>query len=152
MNKATVTTIIVIIILLLVGWFFFWRMPKDTGEMVGEDQGSMEESGVLITAKHEYNNGTHIIAGEVSLPTPCHILATDSEVSNGGKEVLVFFDVTTQAETCAQVVTPARFKIEFQAAEDARISALWNGMGADLNLIPVAPGETLDEFEIFIKG
>ena len=105
-----------------------------------------------ITAKHEYADGTHVIAGEVGLPTPCHLLETRSIVTKGGQAVVLEFIASTQAEACAQVITPSRFKIELDADEDAVFSATWNGDRAELNLIPVAEGETLDEFEIFIKG
>lgn len=151
MNKATLITIIVIVGLLLVGWLVFWR--NDPVASNTEPQENVpEDSGMRITAKHEYRDGIHTVAGEVSLPTPCHILSTDTEVSTDGSEALILFESTTKAETCAQVITPARFKIDFEANEDAVITALWNGLKAELNLVPVGEGETLDDFELFIKG
>lgn len=152
MNKATLTTIIVIIGLLLIGWLLFWRNDPIASNVTPPAEEEIQDSGMRITAKHEFSDGTHIIAGEVSLPTPCHILTTESRVTNEGADVLISFESSTQAETCAQVITPARFKIEFEAREDVVFSALWNGEKAELNLVPVAEGETLDEFELFIKG
>lgn len=154
MNKATVITLIVIVLLLLVGWFAFWR---DGGqiEQVVEDETQMEEvEAMLITAKHEFSDGTHIIAGEVNLPTPCHILNTSVDVTKGTDpdQAIINFESTTQAETCIQVIAPTRFKVDFEADENAEITATWNGKKVDLNLIPVAEGESLDDFEIFIKG
>lgn len=151
MNKTSLIIIVGVIAVLLLSWLFFWRdnpnvsVPKGDAEVV-------EDSGVLITAKHEYKDGIHSIAGEVGLPTPCHILMTGSEVKNNGLEAVLTFESSTKADMCAQVITPARFKIDFEATEDAVISALWNGKKAELNLIPVGEGETLDEFEMFIKG
>ncbi|PIR38006.1 MAG: hypothetical protein COV34_02875 [Candidatus Zambryskibacteria bacterium CG10_big_fil_rev_8_21_14_0_10_42_12] len=155
MNKATITTIIVIMGLLLLGWLLFWRNGGPEVPVVEEnDDTQIEDSGVLITAKHEFSDGTHVVAGEVNLPTPCHILNVNPVVTRGTDpdQVIIEFEVTTQAEACAQVITPTRFKVDFEAEKDAEITATWNGMRADLNLIPVAEGESLDDFEIFIKG
>ena len=151
MNKATLFTIVAIIALLLFGWLFFWRNDPVATNVVPPKE-EIKDSGVRITAKHEYDSGTHIIAGEVGLPTPCHILETRSTVTDTGSVVVLDFIVTTQAESCAQVITPARFKIDVEAQQDAVFSARWNDMRAELNLVPVAEGETLDEFELFIKG
>lgn len=154
MNKATVVTLIVIVLLLLIGWFAFWR---DGGQIepVIQDETEMEaDEAMLITAKHEWSEGTHVIAGEVNLPTPCHILNTSVDVTKGTDpdQAIINFESTTQAETCIQVIAPTRFKVEFEADENVEISATWNGAVVDLNLIPVAQGESLDDFEIFIKG
>lgn len=106
-----------------------------------------------INAKHQYKDGRHIIAGEANVPTPCHILATDALVAESMPEqVTVRFIASSSADACAQVLTPARFKVEFQASEKAIIKATWNGDPVELNLIPAGPGEDLDEFELFIKG
>ncbi len=151
MNKTSLITIVGVIAVLLLSWLFFWRDNPNVS-VPKEDSGVVEDSGVLITAKHEYKEGVHTIAGEVGLPTPCHILATDYIMKSGPREVVLTFESSTKADACAQVITPARFKIDFKATEDAAISALWNGKKAELNLIPVGEGETLDEFEMFIKG
>ena len=55
-------------------------------------------------------------------------------------------------EVCAQVVTPARFKVSVGADKNAKLSATFNGQPVTLNLIEAAPGENLDNFELYIKG
>lgn len=108
---------------------------------------------ITITAKHQFEDGHHIVAGELDLPTPCHILDWNVVVAESYPEqVTINFTETTQADTCAQVITPARFKVEFDATGTAAISATVNGKPAVLNLIPAEPGEDLNDFEIYIKG
>ena len=125
-------------------------------ETPSQDEGRPD---ITITAKHQFEGGHHIIAGEVDLPTPCHILdwnvirrAQDNEAETLPPKVTIAFTATTQADTCAQVITPARFKIEFDADENVAIDATMNGKPAVLNLIPADPGEDLNNFEIYIKG
>lgn len=107
----------------------------------------------VVTAKHAYRNGTHIIAGEVPLPTPCHLLEATGAASADRKEVLV--EITSSVKTdelCAQVITPARFKVSVKAAQNAKISATLNGQAITLNFIEAGPDEDLDNFELYIKG
>lgn len=119
---------------------------KPDGSVLAEDT-------ILITAKHSFVNGKHIIAGEVDVPTPCYSLDVTSSVSAGNPEqVAVFFKTTDGGGVCAQVISARRFKIEFNASKDAVISATFNGKPATLNLIPASPGEDLNNFDIYIKG
>jgi len=106
-----------------------------------------------VTAKHAYQNGTHIIAGEIPLPTPCHILETKGSASADKKQV--FIELTSSIKTdemCAQVITPARFKVSVKALSGAKMSATLNGQEVILNLIEAGPEENLDNFELYIKG
>lgn len=107
----------------------------------------------VITAKHAYKNGAHIIAGELELPTPCHVLDTSASASADMKKVFVEFSAAQKAgEVCAQVITPARFKVNIVADKDAQFSATYNGEVVTLNLIEAGPNEDLDKFELYIKG
>ncbi len=146
---------IALIALAIIAWFFFSNRDVDAPVLPPTDSGAVagESERLVITAKHQYNEGTHIVAGEVNVPTPCHILSTN--VSGAGvnaTSAVVNFTVTTQGEMCAQVITPARFKVEFSGQENMDIGATWNGEEAEFNFIPVDPGEDLTDFEIFIKG
>jgi hypothetical protein len=146
---------VVVILLIVAGLVFFAGRNNNTdgennGDIAGEET---EVEQMLITAKHQFANGRHIVAGEVNLPTPCHLLTTEvGALSAEPQEVTIHFTATTQADVCAQVITVARFKVEFNAPEDTPIRALWNGAPATLNLIPVGANEDLTNFEIFIKG
>ena len=107
----------------------------------------------VVTAKHAYTNGVHTVAGEVPLPTPCHILDAVANVSADKKTVVVALTSSVKTdEVCAQVITPARFKVTAKAAKDAHISATLNGQEITLNLIEAGAGENLDNFELYIKG
>lgn len=106
-----------------------------------------------IDAKHFFSDGTHTIAGEVLMPTPCDLLEADTIVRESSPEqVTVAFSVVNNAEMCAQVVTPQRFKASFDASAAATIDATWEGEPAVLNLIDAGPNESPDDFELFIKG
>lgn len=107
----------------------------------------------IVTAKHAYQNGKHIIAGEIPLPTPCHILDASATVSADKKQVLVTLVSSIKTgEVCAQSITPARFKLTIAAKKDATMLATLNGKEVTLNLIEAAAGEDLDNFELYIKG
>ena len=107
----------------------------------------------VVTAKHAYQNGEHIIAGEIPLPTPCHILESAGSVSADKKQVFVaLMSSIKTGETCAEVITPARFKLNVKADQRAKITATLNGQEVTLNLIEAGPNENLDNFELYIKG
>lgn len=106
-----------------------------------------------ITAKHAYQNGTHVVAGEVPLPTTCHILDASGAVSSDKKQVLLtLISSIKTGETCPDNITPARFKVSIKALKTAKITATLNGQEIILNLIEAGPDENLDNFELYIKG
>ena len=128
---------------------------KAGGSRIGDGSGDVQVDTpkVTITAKHQFSEGTHVVAGEIDVPTPCHLLETDVIIRESFPEqVTIQFEVSTLAEVCTQVITPARFKVEFKVSENARISGTLNGEPVVLNLIEVGSDEDLDEFELFIKG
>lgn len=107
----------------------------------------------VVTAKHAYRNGEHIIAGEIPLPTPCHLLESTVSVSSDKKTLaLALVSSVKTGETCAQMITPARFKVTARAERSATITATLNGQEITLNLIEAGPNENLDDFELYIKG
>lgn len=154
--KQSYVIAIVVFLLVLAGIVFFGLsgekdMTQD--QMPITEEPTDERPATTITAKHQYKDGTHIIAGETDMPTPCHLLEWRTDIAESlPEQVMIDFSLTTQAETCLQVITPARFKIEFQASEEASIEAMLNGRPIVLNLIEADPGEDLDDFELFIKG
>ena len=149
--------VIVVLIILVLGFHFFapdsmkfWKGQTAAPITAITPNQSPHER---ITAKHQFKNGTHIIAGEVDMPTPCYILTTEARVAESMPEqVTIDFVAQTSGEMCAQVITPDRFKSEFKASQQAVIKATWNGQPVELNLIPVGADEDLINFEIFIKG
>jgi len=106
-----------------------------------------------ITAKHAYQNGTHTIAGEVPLPTACHLLEVTGSTSPDKKEIVVaFVSIIKTEEVCPENITPARFKVSIKALQKATTAATLNGQEITLNLIEAGPDENLDSFELYIKG
>jgi len=156
-TKILTGSLVAIVLLILGGTYYM--STKDKYEP-SQDQSQTQNPGavlpknaVMITAKHSFKNGKHIIAGEVDVPTPCHSLSVETLIAESFPEqVTLVFKTTSEAEVCAQVVSARRFKIEFNADEKATLSATWNGEQAILNLIPVGPNEDLETFDIYIKG
>ena len=148
------------IFLLALGGLIFFGFFGGSGEdVVIDDPNPITDiapdarADITITAKHQFKDGTHIIAGELNMPTPCHILDWETLIAESFPEqVTINFNLSTQAEVCTQVITPTRFLVEFQASEEASIRATLNGERAELNLIEAGPDENLEEFELFIKG
>jgi hypothetical protein len=107
----------------------------------------------VVTAKHAYRNDAHIIAGEIPLPTPCHLLESQATVAPDKKEVFIVLTSSIKnGETCAERVTPARFKLTIKAAKTATFRATLNGQEVTLNLIEAGADDNLDNFELYIKG
>lgn len=158
MSKGTIVSSVVALIIIIGGASYFYFGPDSlmfwkTKESPKDTVIPFEPEHERINAKHQFKNGTHIIAGEVNQPTPCYILTTDARVAESFPEqVTINFVSTTEAEACIQVVTTERFKVEFQASKDTTIRATWNGRPVELNLIPAGANEDLTNFEIFIKG
>lgn len=156
-NRAVILTII-LFVLIVGGMFSFAYLKKQ--EVVSEQLVTEEPEPEVkyadisrIDAKHYFADGVHTLVGEIPMPTPCDLLNYQVMVAESYPEqVTVDFTVINNAEFCAEVITPARFKVEFQASEEASISARFMDRSVELNLIPAEPGESPDNFEVFIKG
>lgn len=101
---------------------------------------------IVITAKHAYQNGAHIVAGEIPLPSPCDILESNALPSSDKKQMLIQFAYTVRSgEKCSPDITPARFKVSAKADKNAVLSATLNGLPVTLNLIEAGPNENLND-------
>lgn len=162
LNTPALYTLGVFLVLALILFgFIIMRQGDKNGETgsrepnAADAQVPEEKAGKIITAKHDYLNGTHIIAGTIDLPTPCHILRHEVIFLNEDKtEVEVRFtsSVEDPEKVCAQVIYPAPFKVEFEGPEKTAISATLNGIPIVLNLVAVPEGEDIESFSEFIKG
>lgn len=161
-NKNTISFTIMVFFFIVAGMFVFAYL-KNTEQRVVEDvptpavDGEVEEDRyrniTRIDGKHFYLDGVHTIVGEILMPTPCDLLNSNVMIAESYPEQVTFdFSVINNVEMCAQVITPARFKVSAQASEQASLSARLNGRSVILNLTPAEAGETPDEFELFIKG
>lgn len=170
MDKKNTSVILGIVIIAIIGFvaISFQHSNIDTKDAPGtvasttdwttapaEHKPAAENAGekIVVTAKHAYQNDQHVIAGEIPLPTPCHILETASTVSSDKKHVFIAFTSSIKTgEMCAEKITPARFKVTVKAAKNSVITATLNGKDVTLNLIEAGPNENLDNFELYIKG
>lgn len=161
MDKRTIIIGSIVFVLIVAGMFIFSYLKQSELEVIQPEMPTEVETEVeglydyidRIDAKHFYIDGTHTLAGEILLPTPCDLLNWDVTVAESFPEqVTVEFSVVNSAEACAEVMTAQRFKVSFGASEEAIIKALFMGREVELNLIPAAEGETPDDFELFIKG
>jgi hypothetical protein len=160
MKQHGIIVAIVIFALIIIGMFTFAFLKRSELSDVPQVTPPVEQTPTTpydsitrIDAKHFFENGTHTIAGELLLPTMCDLLNWESIVRESMPEqVTVAFTVVNSAEMCAQAVAPQRFLVTWNASEGATIDATLNSRRVELNLIPAAPGERPDDFELFIKG
>jgi len=130
------------------------RAPDRSQDTPGEQEERSPYAGIeRIDATHFFEDGTHTVVGEINMPTPCDLLDPRVEVAESMPEqVTINFEVINNSATCAQVITPQRFRVDFDASEDASVSATLDGRELPINLIPAKEGESPDDFEQFIKG
>lgn len=162
MNQRAITITITLFVLLVAGMFIFAYLndsdtvadaESDNTDVEGEVAGDAYSNIELITAKHFYIDGVHTLAGEVAMPTPCDLLEAEANVQESDPEqIQVEFNVVNNAEFCAEVVTPARFMVSAEAGEEATFDATFEGRAVELNLVEAEPGETPEEYELYIKG
>lgn len=159
MDKRTVILVAVLFGLIILGMFTFAFLKKtevSSPEVVPPTK-SVEVDKypqiTRITAKHFYNDGKHTFVGEIEMPTPCDLLDTSSIIKESFPEqVTLKFFVINNSDNCIQKITNQRFLIEVNASENATFDAMFMDRFVELNLIPPAPGETPNDFELFIKG
>ncbi len=158
MDKRTIALTVTLFALIVAGMFVFAYLKRSEQVQVVIETPTAE-SDVLypdvtrIDAKHFYNEGAHTFVGEIQLPTPCDLLEGAARVMESYPEQIVLdFNVINNADSCAQVITSARFYITATASDKATVSAVFMGRPVELNLVPAAPGETPEDFELFIKG
>ncbi len=156
MDRRTITLVAMLFLLIIAGMFIFAYLKKQEIAAPTPIQVVEDISAVGITridAKHFYEEGTHTFVGELDMPTPCDLLEVGAVVMESMPEqVRLDFTVINNADTCIQVVTAQRFQVEAKASADAKIAATFMGKAVELNLIPAAPGESPEDFELFIKG
>ncbi len=149
-----------VLVLIIVGMFVFAYLKKaeiqkgeDAPKTVTEDINAPYGNITRVDAKHFYVAPTHTIVGEILMPTPCDLLNWETRILESAPEqVIVDFNVVNHAETCAETVTPQRFKVSFDAPENAKIRATLQGREIEVNLVPAGANESPEDFELFIKG
>lgn len=160
MNQKTIILIVCLFALIVAGMFIYAHLKKAelTEVVVTPTEQPVSEPVpyadiTRIDAKHYFIDGTHTVVGEVIMPTPCDLLEAEALIAESYPEqVTIQFSVINTADTCAQMITPQRFKVDFTASAEATIRAMFMGRDVELNLFPAAPGELPEDFELFLKG
>ena len=157
MNRRAIVLAIALFAVIVAGMFIFAFIGQDReNEGQTTDENEMDQRYANITridGKHFYIDGVHTIVGEVAMPTPCDLLESSARVAESMPEQITLeFSVVNNAEFCAQMITPQRFKVSASASEEASFSAVFEGRPIELNLVEAEEGETPEEFELFIKG
>lgn len=160
MSKSTIIGLGLVVVAVVVGGVWYTSSdepaPENNNEVEGAATSSEQFAPELIDAMHQYNGeeGTHIVAGEVEVPTACHLLETDVTVDETSGDATVDFTASVEDEDqmCAQVITQQPFSVTFEASEEADIQATYNGESVELNLREVGPDEDLEDFEVYTKG
>ncbi len=160
MQHRAIILSIALFVLIVLGMFAFVfikqnemsQTPAPTDEIV-ETEGGKYADIKRIDGKHFFIDGVHTVVGEVPMPTPCDLLEVDALIAESFPEQITLdFKVINNAEFCAEVITPQRFKVSASASEGATFKAMLQNRVVELNLIEALPGETPEDFELYIKG
>lgn len=159
MNQRSIVLFVVLFLVIVTGMFTFAYLKRSEQVVPPPPQPVVDAASTTVPyvsrvdAKHYFIDGVHTFVGIVDMPTPCHLLEAQAEVAESlPEQISIAFRVINNADTCAQVVTPQRFKVSAAASSGATVRATWDGVPIELNLIPAQPGETPEDFELFIKG
>jgi hypothetical protein len=159
LSRRAVVMAVMLFILIVAGMFMFAFLQKPTPPADdGAQQTETPAAGPYATitridATHFYIDGVHTVVGEIAMPTPCDLLTAEARVAESFPEQITLdFQVINNADTCAQVVTPQRFMVSATASPEAAFSAVFMNRSVELNLVDAPPGETPEDFELFIKG
>jgi len=160
LSSRVITMAILLFVLIVLGMFAFAYLKnqelKDevVEQPIEEPVDDVKYAAITrVDAKHYYEDGVHTLVGEIPMPTPCDLLVSEAVVMESYPErIAIDFSVINNANFCAEVITPQRFKVSATASEDATFSAKFMDRQIELNLIPAEEGEVPDDFELFIKG
>lgn len=153
--NTKVVSLVVILVLVAVVLFVYTLVSAPTGKEIVTNETNtvgLHKVEKILTAKHQFQDGIHTIAGRTDVPTRCHrIIAETFFTSEDLSSVEVRFSTFMEGETCPSEFFEVPFRVSFEAPEDVALQATWNGDFARLNLIPLQPGEVLED-EMYIKG
>lgn len=149
---AVVAVLVVAAIALFVYTLMGTPISKETAQEVDTTPPVAQEERV-ITGKHQYVDGMHTVAGMLTVPSACHSVVVEPFFLEDATTptVELRFTILLETECEEQVVSDAPYRVTFDAPEDVQITATLDGLSARLNLVPAAPGESLDETYYF-KG
>lgn len=152
--NTKVLVLVTVLVFIAAGLFVYTLVSTPTATIVEAPEKTAvdQNEGKILTAKHQYLDGIHTVAGKTEVPTPCHRLVTEPFfIQEQPAHVEIRFSTLLEGEECPSQPFEVPFRVTFEAPEDATITALWNGSSVRLNLVPLAPGEKLED-ELYIKG
>ncbi len=160
MQHRAIVLSIALFVLIVIGMFAFVFIKQNEMNQVETPNQDTEVTDTgkysnitRIDGKHFFIDGVHTVVGEVAMPTPCDLLEVESIIAESFPEQITLdFSVINNAEFCADVITQQRFKVSATASEGATFKALFENRVIELNLVEALPGETPEDFELFIKG
>jgi len=144
----------VIVLALLAFLFVFFRSQtistQETAPTTPTSTGVVIPS--IITAKHAYRNGEHILTGEMNLPTQCHLLEHTVTILPDESRATIAFTRSFSGGECPGGEKPTRFLVKFKGKQETEIRATVDGQEVPLSLIEAGPDENLEDTEIYLKG
>ncbi|MEO8637632.1 MAG: hypothetical protein ABI430_01890 [Candidatus Taylorbacteria bacterium] len=156
-NKKIVAIVLAVLaVALIAGGFYYSYRANHKTEVFNpalESTRGEETTAQTIDVKHQFKNGIHTFAGEISLPTPCDLVEAEAQKNaTEANKISLVFTSTNTTEVCKQIVSARRWKTSITMSKDATVSGTLNGSPLILNIFEVPEGENLDTFEIDIKG
>ncbi len=122
MHKKNFLTLIVIIG--VVAFYFIFDGNSNISNKKEKETNFVEK----IKVVHMFVGDMHTFTGEINLPTPCHILSSKVFIAESYPEqITIAFDRTTEADLCAQIITPEPFTVSFEASKEAVIKMTLDG-------------------------
>lgn len=103
-----------------------------------------------INSKYQYKDGVHNFVGNISVPTPCHLV--DVEIIEQENETEIAITTTASDDVCVQIVSEKEFTTSFAGPQDRLIVASLNGEVVNLNLFEVPTDQEINSSTIDIKG
>lgn len=158
MNQRALIVSGVIFLVLIGGMFGYAAMKRaelNKPKVVVPQAPEVEDaSQIRVNAVHFFKDGTHTIVGDLMVPTPCDLIQADALVAESMPEqVTIQLTTINNDDTCAQVMTLQRFRVEFSASEQATIRATLDGTQVVLNLRDAEAGAEPDKLEdLYFKG
>ncbi len=144
----------VIVLALLAVLFIFFRSqtmsPSPTAASTATTTGVVIPS--IITAKHAYRDGEHILTGEINLPTQCHLLEHTVTILPDESRATVAFTRSFSGGDCPGGEKPTRFFVKFKGKPETQIRVTVDGQEVPLSLIEAGLEEDLEATEIYLKG
>lgn len=157
MNQRALIVSGVIFLVLIGGMFGYAAMKRaelNKPAVVIPEPVVEDASQIRVNAVHFFKDGVHTVVGDLMVPTPCDLIQADALVAESMPEqVTIQLTTINNDDTCAQVMTLQRFRVEFTASEGASIRATLDGTQVVLNLRDAEPGTEPDKLEdLYFKG